>query len=135
MGESPFPDLEGYFEPIEASEDHLSEPHPIQEAIAEQQLRKTYWRISFKRVQFGTYHGDPACLLVVEGKFAPEDRQRHRFIRVQISMEFLGEKKDEVKVKSFAPEWARGLTVPEVHTSNWAVKYDTTFRFTMHSSL
>lgn len=119
-----FPDLEGHFDISESPGGHLDEPQLVQEAIAEQQLRKTYWRISFKRVQFGKYRGHPACLLVVEGKFAPEDRKRHRFVRVRISMEFSGETKDQVQVRSFAPEWARGITVPEVHTSNWAIKYD-----------
>ena len=125
METSPFPDLEGYFEPLEALEGHLSEPQLVPKAIAEQQLRKTYWRVSFQRVQFGNFQGHPACLLVVETKFAPEDRRRHRFTKAQISMEFIGEQRDDVEVQAFAPEWAKGITVPEEHTSGWAIRYGT----------
>lgn len=123
MDRPSLPDLEGYFEPAEARGVHLNEPQPVQEAIAEQQLRKTYWRLSFERVQFGRYQGKPACLLVVEARFAPEDRKRHRFTKVRIGLEFEGEEKGDIEVQRFAPEWARGVTVPEIHTSNWAIRY------------
>ena len=127
MDKASFPGLEGYFEPAESPSFHLNEPQPVQEAIVEQQLRKTYWRLSFDRVQFGTYKGKPACLLVIEARFAPEDRKRHRFTKVRIGLEFEGgddeKKKGDVEVQRIAPEWARGVTVPEMHTSNWAIKY------------
>ena len=123
MDRPSLPDLEGYFEPVEARGAHLNEPQPVESAIAEQQLRKTYWRLSFQRVQFGRYGGKPACLLVVEARFAPEDRKRHRFTKVRIGLEFEGEEKSDVQVQQFAPEWARGVTVPEIHTANWAIRY------------
>ena len=123
MDRPSLPDLEGYFEPEGAPGVHLNEPQPVQGTIAEQELRKTYWRLSFERVQFGRYKEKPACLLVVEARFAPEDRKRHRFTKVRIGLEFEGEEKSDIKVQQFAPEWARGVTVPEMHTSNWAIRY------------
>ena len=120
----PFPDLEGYFEPQEAQSGHLSQPQPIPEEIAEQQLRKTYWKVAFQRVQFGRYRNKPACLLVVEARFAPEDRQRHRFTNVTIGLGFETEQKGELKIQGFAPEWARGIEVPGTSTSSWTMKYE-----------
>ncbi|KAL6717721.1 hypothetical protein ACLMJK_005636 [Lecanora helva] len=122
MENSPFKDLEGYFEPAKDPGGHLRESEPLDDGIAEQQLRKTYWRLSFKRVQFGEYQGRPACLVVVEIKFAPEDRKRHRFTKAQISLKFEGKEKKDVKVEGFAPEEVRGISVPETHTSNWVIK-------------
>ena len=123
MDTSTLPDLEGYFEPITTQGAHLSEPQSVPEAIAEQQLRRTYWKVSFERVQFGRYLDIPACLLVVEARFAPEDRKRHRFTKARVGLEFEGEEKGDIEVQGFAPEVARGVIVPEVHTSAWAVKY------------
>lgn len=122
MDKPSLPDIEGYFEPVETQGAHLSEPQPVQEAIAQQQLRKTYWKLSFQRVQFGRYKGKPACLLVMEARFAPEDRKRHRFTKVRIGLEFEGDEKGDIQVQQFAPEWARGVTVPEIHTANWAIR-------------
>lgn len=129
MDKSSLPDLEGYFEPVETEGRHLSGPQQVPEEIAEQQLRKTYWRLSFERVQFGRYLDQyagelPACLIVVEARFAPEDQERHRFTKVNIGLSFEGEDKGDIKVQRFAPEYARGVTVPGVRTSNWAIRYD-----------
>lgn len=41
------------------SKDHCS--------LAEQGLRRTYWRITFRRVRYGFYQGSPVCLVVVDG--------------------------------------------------------------------
>ena len=129
MDKSSLPDLEGYFEPIETEGGHLSGPQLVPEEIAQQELRKTYWRLSFERVQFGRYFDQhagplPACLIAVEARFAPEDQERHRFTKVKIGLSFEGEDKGDIKVQRFAPEYARGVTVPGIRTSNWAIRYD-----------
>ena len=132
MDGSSLPDLEGYFEPVEIQERHLSKSQLISEEIAEEKLRKTYWNLSFKHVQFGRYTDDvagplPACLIVMEARFAPEDRERHRFTKVTIGLEFEGDARDDVKVRKLLPEYARGITVRKLHASHWAIRYDEMF--------
>ena len=125
METTAFADLSGTFSPIITRDGHLDE-YQLTEAIAEQQLRKTYWRVTFRRVQYGTYQGSPACLIVVDGKFAPEDRRRHRFTWARIKVQLLsdGGGNSSVQVLKLAPERAYGVTIPEVHTSNWALRLD-----------
>ena len=123
MESTVFADLSGTFDPTAPPDNHLDDSI-FTEAIAEQQLRKTYWRVTFKRVQYGTYQGSPACLLVVNAKFAPEDRRRHRFTWARIKVQFFGDDggKSPVQVVELAPEEAYGVTIPEVHTSHWALR-------------
>jgi hypothetical protein len=88
-------DLEGTFEPVEASRDQLdaiqnTHLEATREIITEQELRKTYYKLAFKQVQYGTYCGKPACVLVVE-------------------------------VLKFAPETVYGRSITEHHSSNWAI--------------
>ena len=123
-----FPVLEGSFEPVElvTPRDQLTthQPGELPRALAEEQLRKTYWRVIFRRVQYGTYNDKSACLLVIETKFHPGDRKRHRFTSASISVELGsdGGEEEHVEVLKLAPERAYGITVPEHHSSNWAIR-------------
>ena len=119
--DDPFLDLEGEFEEVVPEDDTLSRDDQIQEAIGEQSLRKSYWRISFRRVQYGTYHNEPACLIVVDGRFHAEDRKRHRFIWAKITIDFQ-DKEKSVEVQETVPEEAYGITVPEYHSSSWSIR-------------
>ena len=78
MQSSECAELEGFLEPLEAIEGQLHSPDPEDEAtrltITEQQLRKTYYQYTIRRASYRIYWGAPACLLVVEGRFHPEDR-------------------------------------------------------------
>lgn len=121
MDSTAFSDLEGSFEPVDIPTGQLSQPDFAQKTIAEQGLRKTYWRITFRRVQYGFYQGSPVCLVVVDGKFHPEDRQRHRFSWARIGIKF-SSNKDPVEVLKVVPERAYGITVPEKRNSSWALR-------------
>ena len=125
MESNPFPDLHGNFEVADLAEGQLDDAGSVQSAIAEQQLRNTHWRLSFNRVQYGSLHGEPVCLVVVEGRFHAEESKRHRFTWVRISAEFHGEQ-SPVEVLKLAPERAHGIHVPEERTSQWAIRlFDT----------
>ena len=121
MEENPFPDLVGSFDVAELVEGQLDVVDPVQSSIAEKQLRNTYWRLSFRRVQYGSFYGEPVCLVVVEGKFHAEESKRHRFTWVRISAEFKGDQ-HPVEVLNLAPERAHGMYVPEERMSHWAMR-------------
>ena len=117
----PFLDLEGEFEEVVLPGDTLSPDDQIQEAIGEQSLRKSYWRISFRRVQYGTYNNEPACLIVVDARFHAEDRKRHRFTWAKIAIDFRSNE-DSVEIQKIVPDEANGVTVPEYHSSSWSIR-------------
>ena len=100
-----FPILEGTFEPaeLETPRTQLTTNHPgeLRRALAEEQLCKTYWRVTFQRVQYGTCNDKPACLLVIESKFHPGDRKRHRFTSASISVELSSDDGKEEQVGDF----------------------------------
>ena len=126
METNPFPDLDGSFEVVDPAEGQLDDDNSVQAAIAEQQLRNTHWRLCFKRVQYGSLHGETVCLIVVEGKFHAEESRRHRFTWVRISAEFKGEQ-SLVEVMKLAPERAYGIHVPEERTSQWSLRLESYF--------
>jgi len=122
------PDLEGTFEPVEAPGDQLdairnTHLEATREIITEQELRKTYYKLAFKQVQYGTYRGKPACVLVVEVDLRAPERGRHRFKGVSIEVEFLKSSAldTSVEVLKFAPETVYGRSITEHHSSNWAI--------------
>lgn len=67
MDYTAFSDLEGSFEPVDIPTGQLSQCDFAQKTIAEQGLRKTYWRITFWRVRYGFCQGSLVCLVVVDG--------------------------------------------------------------------
>jgi hypothetical protein len=112
------PDLEGTFEPVEAPGDQLdairnTHLEATREIITEQELRKTYYKLAFKQVQYGTYRGKPACVLVVEVDLRAPERGRHRFKGVSIEVEFLKSSAldTSVEVLKFAPETVYGRSI------------------------
>lgn len=120
MSGNQFLDLEGDFEVVDEVQGQL-DAGSIQAAIAEQQLRRTHWRLSFQHVQYGVYYDEPVCLLVIEGRFHSEDRKRHRFTWLRVSAEFDGSG-EAVEIEKFCPERAYGISVPEDRTSSWAIR-------------
>ena len=127
MASFDLPDLEGAFEPTTSSREQLSglynTPDEVtRTTITEQVLRKTYYRLSFQQVSYGTYDGSPACLLVIDAYFHADDSHRHRFTSVRINIEFLksNPSDEQVEVKEIAPELAYGKSILEQHSTSWS---------------
>lgn len=118
MTESGFADLEGNFELVDAPAGQLAD---IPAAIAQEQLRRTYWRLAFHRVQYGTFRDQHVCILVVEGAFHAEDSKRHRFTWIRLKVGFKGAT-NPIEVLGIAPHQAVGISVPEQRASNWTLR-------------
>lgn len=122
MESSSFPDLEGGFELVDLIDGQLNNGDSIARLNAQEELHRTSWRLTFHRVQYGTFGGTPACLLVVEGNFHAEESRRHRFTWVRVKVD-LSQTGDPVEVLKMAPRQAYGIRIPEERTSNWALRW------------
>lgn len=122
MESSSFPELGGGFELVDVFDGQLDDGDSIARLIAQEELHRTNWRLTFCRVQYGTFGGTPACLLVVEGKFHAEESRRHRFTWVRIKVD-LSQTGDPVEVLKIAPQQAYGIKISEQRTSNWSLRW------------
>ena len=120
MTECKIPDLEAHFELVDAPAGQLDDA--ISPAIAQEELHRTYWNLTFHRVQYGTFRDQHACVLVVEGKLHAEDSRRHRFTWYRLKIGFKGAA-SPIEVLGIAPHLALGISVPEQRASNWALNF------------
>ena len=120
MAEIDFTDLEGNFELVDAPAGQLDDI--ISPAIAQDELRRTHWKLAFRRVQYGTFRGQHACLLVIDGNFHAEDSGRHRFTWIRLKIGFKGSA-NPIEVLEIAPHQALGISVPEQRASNWTLRF------------
>lgn len=123
MDHDVFPTLEGEFVDVDGSPAQLN--GNITSAIAHERLSGAYWKLKFNHVQYGTFKGEPACVIVVEGDFHAEDR-RHRFSWIRLSVKFEGAI-SPVEVVSIAPREAYGISIQETRASNWSLGYANSF--------
>ena len=121
MNQTNFAELEGNFELIDGNTGQLDDI--ISPAIAQEELRRTYWKLGFRRVQYGTHGDQQACLLVVEGNFHAEDSRRHRFTWIRLSVRFKGAA-SPIEVLEIAPHQAFGISIPEQPASNWTLRFE-----------
>jgi len=106
---------------FETDEDEVNQLVPYtREVITEEEIRKTYLSGRFETVQYGSYRGRRACLLIMTFTFHSSDPKSHRFRRAKIDIEFSPfnanttngkgkSKKPSPEILSLAPERAYGI--------------------------
>jgi hypothetical protein len=120
--------LRGHFEPL-AKEDHQlsgiknTSLETTRQIITFEELRNTFYELSFKQVAYGTFKGTPACLILIKAIFDAPERGRHRFKSVIVEVAFHKAHANDVSlvVLDHAPGLMYGKTTPENHETNWSV--------------
>jgi len=87
------------------------------ELITEAEIKDTYCSAKFDTVQYGTYNGRPACLIIMTYIFHASNPSVHRFRRATIEIKFTlppspakpRAKPRPVEILSYAPEKAYGM--------------------------